>query len=145
MLKKKTRCTEVWNIELISKQLCQLLVFPFLSLQFKFSVHSYILINLCCLIPFSKYQSNLLLLLDWSVQDTCIPSLSIWLFLYIISRYLLQSPDNSNSFWFPQKAPVIRSRLYLNKPSPLTTGLPCPTHSNKFTPSAVVFLIHVLF
>ena len=143
MLRKK-QCTEVWNIELISNQPCQLLVFPFLSLQFKFSAHPCILINLCCLIPFSKYQSNLLLLIDWSVQDTCFPSPSIWLFLYN-SSYLLQTPDNSNSFWFPQKIPVIRSRLYLNKPSPFTTDLPCPTHQNKFTPSAVVFLIHVLF
>ena len=101
MLRKKQR-TEVWNIELISKQPCQLLVFPFLSLQFKFSAHPCILINLCCLIPFSKYQSNLLLLIDWSVQDTCIPSPSIWVFLYN-SSYLLQTPDNSNSFWFPRR------------------------------------------
>ena len=28
----------------------------FLSLQFKFSVHHYIVIKLCCLIPCSKYQ-----------------------------------------------------------------------------------------
>ena len=75
-------------------------------------------------------HSNLLLLLDWSEQDTCIPSPSIWLFLYN-SSYLLQTPDNSNSFWFTQKAPVIRSQLYLNKPSTLTTSYHAlPTHTN---------------
>ena len=48
-------CTEVPNIEFISKQLCQFFVFTFLSLQLKISVHPYILIKFCCLIAFPPH------------------------------------------------------------------------------------------
>ena len=62
---KKKQCTEVQNIEFISKQSCQFFVFPFfLSLQFKFGVHYCILIKLCCLIPCSKYQSLFLAIFE---------------------------------------------------------------------------------
>ena len=63
-LKKQQRCNEVRNIEFISKQPCQFFVFTLLSPQFKFGVHPCILIKLCCLIPFSKYQSLFLLALE---------------------------------------------------------------------------------
>ena len=45
----KKACTEVRNIEFVSKQPSKFFVFTFLSLQFKFSVHSCIL---SCLIAF---------------------------------------------------------------------------------------------
>ena len=45
----KKPCTEVRNIEFISKQPSQFFVFTILSLQFKFSVHPCIF---CCLIAF---------------------------------------------------------------------------------------------
>ena len=48
-------CTEVRNIEFISKQLCQFFVFTFLSLQLKISVHHCILIKFCCLIAFPPH------------------------------------------------------------------------------------------
>lgn len=57
MLRKK-QCTEVWNIEFISQQQSQFVVFTFWSsLPFKFGVHPCTLIRLCCIIPFSKDQS----------------------------------------------------------------------------------------
>ena len=63
----------VRNVECISKQLCQFFVFTFLSLQFKFSVHPCILF---CLLAFPPH-----------------------LFPYfLISGYLLRTPDNSNFF-----------------------------------------------
>ena len=37
---EKKPCTEVQDIEFISKQPSEFLVFTFLSLQFKFSIHS---------------------------------------------------------------------------------------------------------
>ena len=61
-------------------------IFTFLSLQFKFSVHSCIL---CCLIAFPSHP-----------------------FAYFLtSGYLLQTPDNSNFFRFPLNVRVIGSRL----------------------------------
>ena len=79
-------CTEVRNIEFISKQPSQFFVFTFLSLQFKFSVHSCIL---CCLIAFPPHP-----------------------FAYFLtSGYLLQTPYKSNFFRLPLKVRVIGSPL----------------------------------
>ena len=72
-LSRKKPCTDVRNIELISKQPSQVFVFTFLSLQFKFRVHSCLL---CCLIAFPSHP-----------------------FAYFLtSGYLLQTPDNSELF-----------------------------------------------
>ena len=66
-------------------------IFTFLSLQFKFSVHSCIL---RCLIAFLSHP-----------------------FAYFLtSGYLLQTPDNSNFFWFPLRVRIIGSRLYILSP-----------------------------
>ena len=63
-------CPKRW---LISKQPCQFFVFTFLSLQFKYSVHPYILFGLLAFPPHP--------------------------FPYFpISGYLLRTPDNSNFF-----------------------------------------------
>ena len=68
----KKPCTEVRNIEFISKQPSQFFVFTILSLQFKFSVHPCIF---CCLIAFPPNPF------------TYFPT----------SGYLLQTADNLNS------------------------------------------------
>ena len=49
---RKKLGTEVWNIEFISTQPSKFFVFTFLSLQFKFCVHSCIL---CCLSAFPSH------------------------------------------------------------------------------------------
>ena len=53
------------------------------SVQFNYSVHPCISMKLCCLIPY-----------------------------FLISGYLLRTPDNSNLFRFPLKVLVIGSRQY---------------------------------
>ena len=69
----KESCTEVRNIEFISRQPSKFFVFTFCSLQFKFSVHSCIL---CYLIVFPSHP-----------------------FAYLLtSGYLLQTPHNFNFF-----------------------------------------------
>ena len=68
-VRKKKPCTEVQDIEFISKQPRQFFVFTFLSLQFKFSVHSCIL---CCLVAFPPHPFA----------------------YFLISGYLLQTLDN---------------------------------------------------
>ena len=84
--------------------------------KFKFSVCPCILIMLCCLIPFSKYQSTSLAALKRSEPDTCIPHPFACL---LVSGYLLRTPGNSNSrvtrtfFGFPSRVRVIGSRLFL--------------------------------
>ena len=84
--------------------------------KFKFSVCPCILIMLCCLIPFSKYQSISLAALKRSEPDTCIPHPFACL---LVSGYLLRTPGNSNSrvtrtfFGFPSRVRVIGSRLFL--------------------------------
>ena len=71
---------------------------------------------LCCLIPFSKYQSISLAALNRSEPDTCIPHPFACL---LVSGYLLRTPGNSNSrvtrtfFGFPSRVRVIGSRLFL--------------------------------
>ena len=71
---------------------------------------------LCCLIPFSKYQSISLAALNRSEPDTCIPHPFACL---LVSGYLLRTPGNSNSrvtrtfFVFPSRVRVIGSRLFL--------------------------------
>ena len=84
--------------------------------KFKFSVCPCIFIKLCCLIPFSKYQSISLAALKRSEPDTCIPHPFACL---LVSGYLLRTPGNSNSrvtrtfFGFPSRVRVIGSRLFL--------------------------------
>ena len=69
----------VRNVEYISKQPCQFFVFTFLSLQFKFSVHPCILF---CLLAFPPHPFP----------------------YFLISGYLLRTPDNSNFFFdFPRR------------------------------------------
>ena len=69
----KKPCTQIRNIEFISKQPSKFFVFTFSSLQFKFSVHSCIL---CCLIAFPPHP-----------------------FAYFLtSGHLRRNPDNSNFF-----------------------------------------------
>ena len=86
----KNNCTEVWNTEFFVPTL--------MSLQLKFSVCPCLLIKLCSLIPFIKYQSISLAALHvkcaWYLQ-----SLAIYLLInFLISGYnLLQTPNNSNS------------------------------------------------
>ena len=63
----------VRNVEFISKQPCQFFVFTFLSLQFKFSVHPCILF---CLLAFPPHPFP----------------------YFLISGYLLRTPDNSIFF-----------------------------------------------
>ena len=83
--------------------------------KFKFSVCPCILIMLCCLIPFSKYQSISLAALKRSEHDTWVLSTSICLFACV----RLRTPGNSNSrvtrtfFGFPSRVRVIGSRLFL--------------------------------
>ena len=62
--------------------------------KFKFSVCPCILIKLCCLIPFSKYQSISLAALKRSEPDTCIPHPFACL---LVSGCLRRNPVNSNS------------------------------------------------
>ena len=99
-LKKKT---VYWNpkhcIRFNWKQPCQFFVrLYFLSLQFKFGVHSPVShIKRCCLIPCSQYQSLFLAAFEvkyaWYLRSFPIHLL--------ISGYLFRSHDNSNVFRFP--------------------------------------------
>ena len=99
-LKKKT---VYWNpkhcILFNWKQPCQFFVrLYFLSLQFKFSVHSPVShIKRCCLIPCSQYQSLFLAAFEvkyaWYLRSFPIHLL--------ISGYLFRTHDNSNFFRFP--------------------------------------------
>ena len=99
-LKKKT---VYWNpkhcIRFNWKQPCQFFVrLYFLSLQFKFSVHSPVShIKRCCLIPCSQYQSLFLAAFEvkyaWYLRSFPIHLL--------ISGYLFRTHDNSNVFRFP--------------------------------------------
>ena len=97
--KKKKRCTEIPNIAFNWKQPCQFFVrLYFLSLQFKFSVHSPVShIKRCCLIPCSQYQSLFLAAFEvkyaWHLHSFPIHLL--------ISSYLFRTHDNSNFFRFP--------------------------------------------
>ena len=85
MTSRKKQCTEVRNIEFLSKQPSKFFVFTFLSLQFKCSAHSCIL---CYLISFRSYP-----------------------FAYFLTfNYLFQTLDKSNFFRFPSKVRVIKSR-----------------------------------
>ena len=83
-LKKKT---VYWNpkhcIRFNWKQPCQFFVrLYFLSLQFKFIVHSPVSYQALLLLKFLVHSINLyfLLPLKWSMHDTCVPSPSICLF-----------------------------------------------------------------
>ena len=81
-------------------------VFPFLSLQFKFSVHPCIfcqvfcciLIKVCCLI-----NLYLLLPLKWSVYDSCIPSPSIYLAYFLIPVICFKLLIIQTFFDFPRR------------------------------------------
>ena len=84
----KKACTEV----LQSEQPSKFFVFTFLTLQFKFSVHSCIL---CCSIAFPPIH-------------LLISLLPVIFFKLAITR----TPDNSNFSRFPLKVRVIGSRLY---------------------------------
>ena len=98
----KKPCTEVRNIEFISKQTSKFFVFTFLSLQFKFSVHSCII---CRLIAFP-----------------CHP------FAYFLtSGYLFQTPDNSNFFSISLEGLSYReSTVFKNKELPRYASLILP-------------------
>ena len=82
-------CIEVRNTEFILKPPSQFFVFPFLSLQFKLSVH---LCILCCLIAFPQHPFA----------------------HFPTSGYLLQTPDKCRCR-FPLKVRVSGSRLYSQK------------------------------
>ena len=99
VIRKKKRCTEIPNIAFNWKQPCQFFVrLYFLSLQFKFGVHSPVShIKRCCLIPCSQYQSLFLAAFEvkyaWYLRSFPIHLL--------ISGYLFRTHDNSNVFRFP--------------------------------------------
>ena len=107
--KKKQQCTEVRTFNLSIKQQCQFFVFTFMSLQFKFSVHSCILIKLCCLIFFKIYIS-------------CCPKCEVCMILasplpfayFLISVHLLRTPDNSNSVLVTRTFFNFRTRFELS-------------------------------
>ena len=83
VIRKKKRCTEIPNIAFNWKQPCQFFVrLYFLSLQFKFIVHSPVSYQALLLLKFLVHNINLyfLLPLKWSMHDTCVPSPSICLF-----------------------------------------------------------------
>ena len=76
--------------------------FTFLSVQFKYSFQPCVLVKLCCLIPFSKYQPIIDLLPPLTSAFLSHP---MCFFPYF--RLMCQTPDNSNVFPFPKKVRVI--------------------------------------
>ena len=70
--------------------------------HFKFSVHPSILIKLCCLLPFSKYQSLSLAALEvkyaWYLHSLTI-HLLICLFLVISLELLITRPPYNSNIW----------------------------------------------
>ena len=98
---KIKQCDAVRNIEFIYKQPCILCLF--LSVKFKYSVKSYILIKICWLISLSKYLS-----LPHLIKVCMILSFPPHPFAYfLISGYLLRAPDNDpitrTFFGFPRR------------------------------------------
>ena len=83
------RCTKSEILNLFQNNRVDSLSLLLLSLQLKLSVHPYIeqalLLNI----------NHILLPLKWRVHDSCIPSPSI---CFLVYRYLLWTPDNSNIF-----------------------------------------------
>ena len=104
VISRKKQWTATQNIGFISKQPCILSLYFFVS-PIKYNVQPCTNQSSFFLNSFSKTQ-----LLKWSVHDTFIPPP----FHFLMSCYLLRSPDNSNLFQFPLKGRVIGSRLYLN-------------------------------
>ena len=104
---------ETLNLIKIKTSVCSF-VFTFLSVQFKCSVQPCIFIKICRLwfrlILFSKY--HYISFCPWS-QVYMVLILIAFLHhrYFLIFGYLLRTPDNSNFFLFPQKVPVIGSRL----------------------------------
>ena len=85
--REKNRVLKSETLNLFQNNRVNSLSLLFLSLQFKFSVHSCIL---CCLITFPSHP------FAYFLTSGCLP----------------QTSDNSNCFRFPLKVRVIRSRLY---------------------------------
>ena len=84
--REKNRVLKSETLNLFQNNRVNSLFLLFLSLQFKFSVHSCIL---CCLIAFPSHP------FAYFLTSGCLP----------------QTPDNSNCFRVPLKVRVMRSRL----------------------------------
>ena len=126
---KKTRCTEIQDIEFNWKQPCHFFVrLYFLSL--KFSVHSPVShIKRCCLIPCSQYQSLFLAAFEvkyaWYLRSFPIHLL--------ISSYLFRTHDNSNFFSVSIKGSSYReSTVVSNDQNPLLASTPRGIKQKKF-------------
>ena len=111
---EKEQCTEVHNIEFINTQQCKFSVFTFISPQFKFSVHLCVLIKLCYII-LSKI-SIFISCCPWTEACMILVLTSHAFACFLISGYLLWTPDNLNFFQFPLKVQIIGSWLCVQIP-----------------------------
>ena len=111
---EKEQCTEVQNIEFINTQQCKFSVFTFISPQFKFSVHLCVLIKLCYII-LSKI-SIFISCCPWTEACMILALTSHPFACFLISGYLLWTPDNLNFFKFPLKVQFIGSWLCVQIP-----------------------------
>ena len=111
---EKEQCTEVHNIEFINTQQCKFSVFTFISPQFKFSVHLCVLIKLCYII-LSKI-SIFISCCPWTEACMILALTSHPFACFLISGYLLWTPDNLKFFQFPLKVQFIGSWLCVQIP-----------------------------